>query len=141
MKLDKKIQIHCEREEACALLRQDETLISLFPDTKTEIIESTENRKTTQTQYQALGRDGVATFHFDFLPDGNVNFSKVCDGNVWKKLEGKLSISKKDAGTEVGISLEGATKAFIPEFTIRSPMHEQIQQMATALQQRLEKRS
>jgi len=37
----------------------------------------------------------------------------------------------------VVLSLEGSTKALVPEFTIKSPMEDQISEMAEALEARL----
>jgi hypothetical protein len=37
----------------------------------------------------------------------------------------------------VRIQLEGRTKALVPEFTIRGPMQDQLEQMAKALRRRL----
>ena len=34
--------------------------------------------------------------------------------------------------------MDGATKALVPELTIRGPMKDQIQQMAAALRERIE---
>jgi hypothetical protein len=64
----------------------------------------------------------------------------VCDGRVWKRLDGTLTFEPAGAKkTLVRIEMEGATKALVPEFTIKGPMQEQIEQMADALRRRLEK--
>ena len=34
--------------------------------------------------------------------------------------------------------MDGRTKTLVPEFTIKGPMHDQIEQMAKALKQRIE---
>ena len=44
----------------------------LFPDTTTEIVARKGQRKTIESHYTALGREGVATFHFDYEPSGDV---------------------------------------------------------------------
>jgi hypothetical protein len=67
-----------------------------------------------------------------------VQFEKVCDGRVWKELTGSVSLVERGASTRVRIVLDGRTKSFVPEFTIRVPMQEQLDQMATALRELLE---
>jgi hypothetical protein len=129
------------RDEVVEILCSDETLLGLVPHGHTEIIASAGDLRTTETRYRALGRVGVATFHFSFLLDGDVRFEKVCDGNVWKWLEGRVSVEER--GTErcdVRIEISGRTKSLVPEFTIKAPMEEQIQEMKSALKVRLNSR-
>jgi len=141
VRLTNSFEVMRKRDDAVELLCSDETLLGLVPHGHTEIIESVGDRRTTQTRYRALGRAGVATFHFTFLLDGDVRFEKVCDGNVWKWLEGRVSV--RERGTErcnVRIEISGRTKNLVPEFTIKAPMEDQIQEMTTALKERLNSR-
>lgn len=138
MQLEKQFDVKRPREEAVAIVARNETLLGLFPDTKTEIISEKGARRTARSTYTALGREGVATFHFDFGPDGDVAFEKVCDGNVWRQLRGLLSFRERAGGTRVRISMDGRTKPLVPEFTIKGAMRDQIDQMAAALRNRLE---
>ena len=138
MHLEKQFEVKRPREEAVAIAARDETLLGLFPDTKTEIVASQGQRRTTRTTYTALGREGSATFHFDFRADGNVDFEKVCDGNVWRELRGTLTFHRRTGSTRVRIEMDGRTKALVPEFTIKGAMRDQIDQMARALRERLE---
>ena len=138
MKLEKHFDVDCSRETAVEVAARDETLTGLFADSDTEIVESAGTRKTTETHYTALGRSGTATFHFDFQPDGNVRFEKVCDGNVWRELKGSLRFRERGGRTRVRIAMDGRTKNFVPEFTIKGAMRDQIEQMAQALRDRLE---
>jgi hypothetical protein len=139
MHLEKQFDVKRPREEAVAIATRDETLLGLFPDTKTEIVASKGKRRTTRTTYTALGREGTATFHFDFRSDGNVDFEKVCDGNVWRELRGSLRFDARSGGaTRVCIEMDGRTKALVPEFTIKGAMRDQIDQMARALRERLQ---
>jgi carbon monoxide dehydrogenase subunit G len=138
MRLEKTFDVRRSRDEAVRILEQDETLTSLFPDSETRIVEKQGDRKTVVSRYRALGREGEATFHFDFLMDGSVRFEKVCDGRVWRELRGEVAFEERGQGTRVSIELEGRTKGFVPEFTIRGPMQEQLEQMATALERRIE---
>jgi hypothetical protein len=138
MRTEKQFQARCDRDRAVEIVAREETLLSLFPDAKTEIVERRGDRVTTRTHYTALGREGTATFHFDYRMDGSVRFEKVCDGNVWKELRGTLDFEERDGGCLVTLEMEGSTKRLVPEFTIRGPMREQIEQMADALRRKLE---
>ena len=133
MRLEKNFEVDRPTDFASRVASRDETLISLFADSKTEIVESQGNQRTTQTHYNALGREGVATFHFHFLPDGRISFEKICDGNVWQELSGTVSFEKRGKGTQVTLKMVGRTKALVPEFAIRAPMRDQIEQMASSL--------
>jgi len=138
MKTDKEFQVRCDRDHAVAVVAREDTLVSLFPDAETEIIGRSGDRVTARTHYKALGREGAATFHFDYRMDGSVHFEKVCDGNVWKELRGELDFEDTGGGCRVTLELEGRTKGLVPEFTIRGPMKEQLDQMAEALRRKLE---
>lgn len=138
MRLEKHFDVRCPPAVASEVSARDATLLGLFPDAKTEIVESREGRKTTRTHYTALGRSGTATFHFSFRDDGDVDFEKVCDGNVWRELTGRLRFRERRGGTRVEISMDGRTKPLVPEFTIKGAMRDQIEQMARALRERLE---
>ena len=140
MDLSERFEVVRPRDEVVELLCCDEALLELLPEGDTQIVESDGDRRTTETRYTALGIEGVATFRFTFLMDGNVRFEKVCDGRVWKRLEGLVSIEEiDDQSCEVTIELSGRTKALVPEITIRGPMEEQIQDMTAALEARLER--
>ena len=133
MRLEKNFEVDRQRDLTCRIAARDETLISLFSDAKTEIVEREGNRRTTRTHYHALGKEGVATFHFHSLSDGRISFKKVCDGKVWQELSGTVLFEKRGNGTQVTLKMVGRTKALVPEFAIRSPMRDQIEQMASSL--------
>jgi carbon monoxide dehydrogenase subunit G len=137
MRLERRFQVKQPREKVLALIEQDETLTGLFPDTDTRVVDRNGDRRTTVSRYRALGREGEATFHFTFLVDGNVRFEKVCDGNIWRQLRGTLSFEERGKGTRISVELDGKTKTLVPEFTIKGPMEEQIDQMVTALKRRM----
>jgi hypothetical protein len=138
MHLEKQFDVKQSREATVAQVAQDDTLLNLFPETRTEIVEARGNRRTLRSHYRALGQQGTATFHFSFEPGGDVCFEKVCDGRVWRELKGVVSFETRGKGTRVKIVMDGRTKALVPEFTIRGAMQEQIEQMASALRRRLE---
>jgi len=133
MRLEKSFEVDRPPDFTARIAARDETLVSLFADAKTEIVEHDGDRRTTQTHYNALGREGVATFHFHSLPDGRISFEKVCDGNVWQELSGIVSFAKRGNGTQVTLKMVGRTKTLVPEFAIRGPMRDQIEQMASSL--------
>ncbi len=138
MKVKERFEARCDRDRAVEVACEEETLLALFPEGQAEIVERKGDRVTARTHYTALGREGTATFHFDYLMDGSIRFEKVCDGNVWRELRGELELEEAGDGCVVTLSLEGSTKGLVPEFTIREPMKEQIEQMANALRQRME---
>ena len=138
MHIEKQFEVRCPREAAVEIAARDETLLGLFADAQTEIVACEADRKTTRTHYTALGRSGVATFHFRFLPEGDVEFEKECDGNVWRELRGRLSFRARGERTRVRIEMDGRTRSLVPEFTIKGPMRDQLEQMARALREKLE---
>lgn len=140
MRLERRFHVSQSREKVIDLVEKDETLTGLFPDAETRVVARDGDRRTTVSRYRVLGREGEATFHFTFLVDGNVRFEKVCDGNVWRSLRGTLSFEEEGDGTCVSIELDGQTKRLVPEFTIKGPMQEQIDQMMKALQKRIKKK-
>jgi carbon monoxide dehydrogenase subunit G len=139
MRLTKDFEVARTRADAAAVLADERTILSLFDGAKTEVVKRDGNKLTTHSKFRALGRDTDATFHFTFAADGNVRFEKVCDGNVWKKLEGKIIFEERGARTRVRFEMEGATKGFVPEFTIKLPLEQQLESMARALRAKIEK--
>ncbi len=139
MQVSRSFEVASSRDQAVEVLDQDETLTALFPDMKSEIVARDDTRKTVVSHYRALGREGDATFHFDFLMDGSIRFEKVCDGNVWRDLHGEVTVDELAADrARISIEMQGRTKGLVPEFTIKGPMQEQVAQMAQALRERIE---
>ena len=134
MRLERQFDVQQSAGASSRIAARDETLRNLFPDASTEIIEREDQKRTTRTHYTVLGRPGVATFHFVMLSEGSISFEKVCDGNVWQELSGKVLFCERGAGTRVTLQMTGRTKTFVPELAIRGPLQDQIEQMATALQ-------
>ena len=137
MHLEKEFDVKQARAAAYESVASDETLMTLFPDTRTEIVESEGNRRTVCSHYRALGQEGTATFHFTFLPEDEVRFEKVCDGRVWRQLEGRVCFEERGGKTRVRISMDGRTRPLVPEFTILGAMQDQLEQMVRALRKRL----
>ena len=140
MRLSKEFDVAASRTRACEVLAEDATLTSLFPDTKTEIVARSGGRRTTKSLYKLLGQAGEATFHFDTQADGTLRFAKVCDGRVWKELSGRVTLQERGAKLRVCIEMEGKTKGLVPEFTIKTPLQKQLEDMASGLKRRMEQR-
>lgn len=139
MDLQKQFDVNRSRDAAVEVTLEDATLIGLFPDSESEIIERAGDRRTLRSRYTALGQEGVATFHFDTLLDGSIRFEKVCDGRVWQELSGEVSFEEtSDDRTRVRIEMHGRTKGLVPEFTIKGAMHDQLEQMSKSLRARIE---
>ena len=139
MRLTREFEVARARADAAAVMADEGTIVGLFDGAKTEVVKREGSKLTTHSKFRALGRDSDATFHFTFAPDGNVRFEKVCDGNVWKKLEGRITFEERGSRTRVRFELDGATKGFVPEFTIKLPLEQQIDSMARALRTKIEK--
>ena len=138
MHLEKQFDVKRPHREAVEIAAREDTLTGLFPDSKTEIVESEGNRRTAVSHYTALGREGVARFHFTYLESGDVEFEKVCDGNVWRELKGTLAFEDAGDRTRVRVGLTGRTKSLVPEFTIKGAMRDQLEEMVTSLRERIE---
>lgn len=133
MQLERRFQVAKSRDAVVETLGQEEVLVSLFPG-ETEIVDRDGDKITTRTRYTALGQEGHATFNWHFRMDGSIAFDKVCDGRVWKELRGTVEVEEAAAGATILIEMRGSTKAFVPEFTIKGPMEDQLGDMADALE-------
>jgi carbon monoxide dehydrogenase subunit G len=122
---------------ACAsVLDSDATITQLFPDT--QIVSNQGGVRETRTRVSALGAESIVRFKFRSRPDG-MRFEKICDGRVWRSLEGNIALAAVNPETtRVSIAMDGSTRALVPEFTIKAPMKEQLQQMTRALRARME---
>ena len=137
MHLEKEFDVAQGPEAAYRGVARDETLLTLFPETRTEIVDRRGERRTLRSHYKALGQAGVATFHFTFVPEAEVRFEKVCDGRVWSELKGSVTFRTRGKKTRVRIEMDGRTKPLVPEFTIKGAMKDQLEQMARALREQL----
>ena len=139
MHVTKVFEVDRSRDAAIEVLDRDETLPRLFPGWRVKIVAKQGDRKTIEAEYTALGQEGTATFHFDFLMDGSIRFQKVCDGNVWSLLRGEVEIDElEDERARVQIEMQGSTKPLVPEFTIKGPLRDQLEEMARALRDEIE---
>jgi len=136
METRKSFRVALDRDTVVERLCDDATLVTLLPG-NTEIVDRKGDRRTTRTRYSALGREGTATFHFDFLLDGNVRFEKVCDGKIWKRLAGSVEVEEDGDGARITIAMEGKTKPLVPEMAIKVPLEDQMRSMTDALRKAL----
>ena len=137
MEMEKSFRVRLDRDAVVERLCDDAMLTRLLPG-DTEIVEREGDRRTTRTHYSALGREGVATFHFDTLLDGNMRFEKVCDGRIWKRLTGSVEVDEDGSGSRITIRMEGRTKPLVPEMAIKVPLDEQMRSMTKALREALD---
>lgn len=137
MHLEKEFDVEAAPDAAYRCVARDETLLTLFPETRTEIVAREGDRRTVRSHYTALGQQGTATFHFTYVPEDAVRFEKVCDGRVWRELTGRVSFRARGKRTRVRIEMDGRTKSLVPEFTIKGAMRDQLDQMVRSLRQRL----
>jgi hypothetical protein len=138
VKFDNEFVVRRPKPALAEVLASDATVTQLFPDT--EIVSSKAGTRETKTRVSALGVESIVRFVFKSDPDGGLRFEKICDGRVWRSLEGVIRlVPVNDSTTRVRIEMEGTTKALVPEFTIRAPMKDQLQQMTRALRERLER--
>jgi hypothetical protein len=137
MRFEKEFMVARSKKEIEGELRDDHTIAALFPDTT--IRHRADGSRETVTKYGALGSSRDIRFVFTPIDQGGLRFSKICDGNVWRSLEGQIGLEAIDERmTRVVLELEGRTRAFVPEIAIRLPMREQIEQMAKSLRSALE---
>ena len=91
-------------------------------------------------EIQLIGRemlDGRPTIVASLTPRKKVK-TRSDAGSYLKKMRGKAWVNESDRQV-VRIEMEGKTKGLVPEFTIKGPMQEQIEQMADALRRRIER--
>ena len=137
MHLEKEFSVGRPRDEVARVLDSDEIIAALIPNTK--ITSKGGGRRETLTRVSVAGVERELRFVFESRPDGNVRFSKVCDGRIWRSLEGEISFTAQgDARTRVRLSMDGRTKALVPELAISGPMKSQLDEMVEALRQRID---
>ncbi|MFI5314656.1 MAG: hypothetical protein ACHQ6T_03065 [Myxococcota bacterium] len=138
MKFESEFVVRRANPELAQILASDATITQLFPDT--EIVSSKAGVRETRTRVSAMGLESIVRFVFRPASDGGLRFEKICDGRVWRSLVGAIRLAPvNDSTTRVQIELDGSTKTFVPEITIRAPMKDQLQQMTRALRERLER--
>jgi carbon monoxide dehydrogenase subunit G len=136
VKLESEFTVERHRNDVVGVFDDDATFEAIMPDTR--IVKREGDVRHTVTPYTAMGQSGEARFVFTTLVDGNLRFEKICDGNVWRALEGEVTLDEDGPFTRVALRMEGRTRALVPELAIRGPLREQLEQMADALRRRLE---
>ncbi len=137
MKFENEFVVRRPLQACTSVLESDATITALFPET--EIVSNAGGVRETRTRVSALGTEAIVRFKFKSRPDGGMRFEKICDGKIWRALEGNISLAAVNAETtRVVITMDGSTRALVPEFTIKAPMKDQLQQMTRALRSRME---
>ena len=136
MRFETEFVVNRPRAEVALDLDDDGTFASLFPGTEVRTLGS--RVRETRTLFQALGVSRDIRFVFETLPDGNVHFEKVCDGKVWRSLEGEIRLeSQGSARTRIRLQMEGHTRWLVPEITIQLPLRQQLDRMTASLRAHL----
>ncbi|MCP4006468.1 MAG: hypothetical protein GY725_20005 [bacterium] len=137
MKFEKEFIVRRSAQETFDVLDADDTIAALFPDT--EIVSTEGDTRETLTRFSEMGVSRDIRFLFRRQPDHSISFEKICDGNIWRSLEGGIRVVESGPKLAlVQLTMEGSTRALVPEFTIKAPMREQLDQMTKSLRARLE---
>jgi len=137
MHLEKEFSVGRPRDEVVRVLDSDETIAALIPNTR--VTRKPDGRRETSTQVAVAGVQRELRFVFESRPDGNLRFSKVCDGRIWRSLEGEIALADQGgARTRVRLSMDGRTRPLVPELAISGPMKSQLDEMVEALRQRID---
>ncbi len=136
MHFEREFEVHRPLPELAALLDDDATIESLLPGTRvTPRANGTWETRTASP----LGLSRDVRFLFTRNSQG-LRFEKICDGNVWRSLDGEVRLESVEAElTRVQLRMQGRTRTLVPELSIRGPMRNQIDQMTQALRTRLER--
>ncbi len=136
MHFEREFEVYRSLPEVAALLDDDATLESLLPGTT--VTSRADGTRETRTA-SPLGQSRDVRFRFTRHAQG-LCFEKICDGNIWRSLDGEVRLENLEAGlTRVQLRMQGRTRMLVPELTIRGPMRDRIDQMTRALRVRLER--
>ena len=136
MRFEREFEVQRSLPEVAALLDDDATLESLLPGTT--VTSRADGTRETRTA-SPLGQSRDVRFRFTRHAQG-LCFEKICDGNIWRSLDGEVRLENLGAGlTRVQLRMQGRTRTLVPELTIRGPMRDRIDQMTRALRVRLER--
>ena len=136
MHFEREFTVARARAEVVALLDDDATIESLLPGTT--ITSHGDGSRETRTP-SPLGGARDIRFLFRREPRDRLCFEKICDGNIWRSLDGEVRLEELGTDrTRVLLRMEGRTRTLVPELTIHGPLRAQIEQMTKALRMRLE---
>jgi carbon monoxide dehydrogenase subunit G len=137
MHLEREFSIARPLAEVARALDSDDTIAALIPNTR--ITAAGAGRRETLTQVSVGGVQRELRFVFESRPDGSVRFSKICDGRIWRSLEGEIRFEPQgESRTRVRLSMDGRTRALVPELAISGPMRGQLDEMVEALRKRID---
>jgi carbon monoxide dehydrogenase subunit G len=135
--LEREFTVARPREEVARALDSDEAIAALFPDTR--VTNRGGGVRETLTRVSLAGSERELRFVFQTGADGSIRFSKVCDGRIWRSLEGEIRFEDEGgARTRVRLSMDGRTRALVPELAISGPMRGQLDEMVLALRKRID---
>ena len=136
MHLEKEFSVARARDEVARVIDSDETIAALIPNTR--VMNRSGGRRETLKKVALAGVERELRFVFETRPDGNLRFSKICDGRIWRSLEGEIRFEDQGGRTRVRLSMDGRTKALVPELAISGPMRSQLDEMVEALRKRID---
>ena len=137
MKLRKEFVVGRPCESVLATLCDSRTIEKLLPGTRVE--ERASGARELITSVGAFASDRELRFLLVELPGRGLRFEKICDGNLWRFFEGRIVAEAIDEQMcTVHITLEGETRAFVPELTVRAPLREHLEHQSKALRAELE---
>ncbi len=136
MHLEKEFSVDVERDQVARILDDDQLYTTLLP--RTEITRSDGGVRETLTRVQVAGTETKLRFVFQTGTNGNVRFHKICEGSVWRKLEGEIRLRPVGGGTRVSVSLDGRTRALVPELPLKGGVRSKLEEIASTLQDRIE---
>lgn len=124
------------RDEVARSLDRDSTFEALFPNTR--VTDRGGGVRETVTRVSLAGAARDLRFVFEVDPLGNVHFRKVCDGKIWRSLDGEIRLDALDgSSTRVTVLMDGESRALVPERAISGPMRSQLDEMVEALRARV----
>jgi hypothetical protein len=134
--IEKAFAVALPRDSVIRQLDSDATLQALFPDTRVTSRQGGVRETCTRVSLPGVSRE--VRFVFETRPDGNVRFRKICDGHVWRALDGEIRLEALDAArTRVVVSMQGRTRALIPELAISGQLRSQLDKMVESLRDRM----
>ncbi|MCE2391890.1 MAG: hypothetical protein J4G09_10475 [Proteobacteria bacterium] len=136
MHLEREFSVPAPRDAVARALDRDSTFEGLFPDTRVS------NRgggvRETVTRVALAGSSRDLRFVFEVDPLGNVHFRKICDGRIWRSLDGEIRLDALgDSSTRVTVCMDGKSRALVPERALSGPLRSQLDEMVESLRKRV----
>lgn len=136
MHLKKDFSVDVERDQVAKQLDDDQLYATLLPNT--EVIRKDDGLRETVTRVRVGSKETMLRFVFHSGSNGNVRFHKICEGSVWRSLEGEIRLESEGSGTRVRLSMDGRTRALVPELPLRGTLRSKFEEIANTLRDRIE---